>query len=98
MSRDDIEKAVFDLVEEYNGISLWTFKRFPLKKETDLNQDFRMAPEDAAELLEEFAERFAVDPKEITFEKHFPPNLRNPHEPLTIDMLIQSAKAGRWLY
>lgn len=46
MIDSDIEKAVFDLVEEYNGISLLTFTRFALKK--DLNKDFRMAPEDAA--------------------------------------------------
>ncbi|MCU5775841.1 DUF1493 family protein [Erwiniaceae bacterium BAC15a-03b] len=95
MTADDIEQAVFELVEGYNGYWFWLRKRYPLKKETDLNADFRMAPEDAAELLEEYAERFAINPGDIDFGKFF---LTDPHEPLTIAMLIESAKAGRWLY
>lgn len=94
----DIEKKVFDLVEEFNGRSIFTFKRYPLKKETDLNADFKMDPEEAAELMEKYAEIFSIDPGTINFGKFFPPHLRNPHEPLTITMLIESAKAGRWLY
>ncbi|MCL2893576.1 DUF1493 family protein [Brenneria tiliae] len=98
MVSDDIEKTVFDLVEEYNGYWFWLRKRYPLKKETDLNADFRMAPEDAAELLENYAEKFSINPKEIDFDKFFPPNLSTPHQPLTISMLIESARAGHWLY
>ncbi|VTP60726.1 Uncharacterised protein [Serratia rubidaea] len=47
----DVEKAVFALVEEYNGFWFWLLKRYPLTKSTDLRKDFRMAPEDAYELL-----------------------------------------------
>ncbi len=95
MKEDDIEKAVFDLVQEYNGYWFWLRKRYPLKKETDLNSDFKMAPEDAAELLESYAQKFSINPAEIDFDKFF---LKHPHVPLTIDMLIESAKAKRWLY
>lgn len=98
MVTDGLEKAVFDLIEEYNGYWFWLRKRYPLTKETDLNKDFRMAPEDAAELLEKYADKFAINPRDIHFEKYFPANPRTEHTPLTIDMLIESAKAGRWLY
>jgi len=98
MVTDALEKAVFELIEEYNGFWFWLRKRYPLAKETDLNKDFRMAPEDAAELLERYADKFAINSQDIHFEKHFPADLRTDHIPLTIDMLIESAKAGRWLY
>ncbi|CAI2497270.1 Protein of uncharacterised function (DUF1493) [Serratia ficaria] len=94
----DAEKAVFALVEDYNGFWLWLFKRYPLTKETDLRKDFRMAPEDAYELMERYVELFNIDPKDIHFSKYYPENNKSPREPLTINMLIESAKAGRWLY
>jgi hypothetical protein len=98
MVADDIEKAVFELVEEYNGLSLFTFKRFKLQTDTDLNKDFRMAPEDAYELLERYTEKFNINPKDIVFDKYFPEGKKNVHTPITISMLIESAKAGKWLY
>jgi len=96
MVMDDTEKAVFELVEEYNGHWFWLRKRFPLTHETDLNKDFRMAPEDAAELLESFAERFSINSKEINFGRYFPPDYSKPEKPLTIQVLIDSARAGQW--
>ncbi|MCR0997556.1 DUF1493 family protein [Serratia rubidaea] len=94
----DVEKAVFALVEEYNGFWFWLLKRYPLTKSTDLRKDFRMAPEDAYELLERYAEQFNIDPKEIAFSKYYPQSSQSLREALTIEMLIESAKAGRWLY
>lgn len=71
-------------------------------------------PEDATEFLEEYAEEFGVDMSSFKFNRYFPnegirflPNailpryLRTEHhepEPLTVSMLIESAKAGRWLF
>ena len=95
---NSIAESVFALVEEYNGYWFWLRRRYPLQEDTDLNKDFRMAPEDAAELLENYAEKFSIDPQTIDFGKFFPPDLRQKHEPLTIAMLIESAKAGYWLY
>lgn len=66
----DIERAVFELIEQYNGRSLLTFKRFKLTYETDLNEDFRMDPIDAYELLEKYVERFNIDPTDIKFEQY----------------------------
>lgn len=93
---NDIERAVFELVEQYNGRSLFTFERFKLTHETDLNEDFRMDPIDAYELLEKYVERFNIEPTDIKFEQYFPEDFRKPHDPLTIQLLIDSAKAGYW--
>ena len=95
MVDDEIEQAVFALVESYNGYWFWLRGRYPLTKETDLNRDFKMAPEDAAELLEKYAEQFSIDPGEIDFGRYF---LREPYKPLTVGMLIEAARVGRWLY
>jgi len=70
--------------------------------------------EDATDFLEEYAERLNVDMSDFYFNKYFPnegirflPNailpryLKTDHhapEPLTVDMLIDSANAGRWLF
>lgn len=96
-SSDEIGKAVFELVEKYNGRSLLTFRRYQLKPQTDLNGDFRMLPEDAYELMESYVDIFNIDPQEIEFSRYFPLNEGEPHTPLTIALLIESAKAGRWL-
>ena len=97
MVNEDIEKAVFALVEDYNGRSLFTFRRYKLEPDTDLNNDFRMDPLDAYELLERYAERFGINPETITFAEYFPEDFNAPHDPLTIRLLIESALAGRWL-
>ena len=97
MVSEDIEKAVFALVEDYNGRSLFTLRRYKLERDTDLNNDFRMDPLDAYELLERYAERFGINPETITFAEYFPEDFNAPHNPLTIRLLIESALAGRWL-
>lgn len=71
-------------------------------------------PEDARDFLEEYSDILHVDMAHFDFRKYFPntgiwflPNAILPrhmqtdhHEPtaLTVHMLIESAKAGRWLY
>lgn len=97
MVSEDIEKAVFALVEDYNGRSLFTFKRYKLELDTDLNNDFRMDPIDAYELLERYADSFRIDPGTISFNDYFPDDFTTPHDPLTLRLLVESAQAGRWL-
>jgi hypothetical protein len=97
MVSEDIEKAVFALVEDYNGRSLFTLRRYKLERDTALNNDFRMDPLDAYELLERYAEIFGINPETITFAEYFPEDFNAPHDPLTIRLLIESALAGRWL-
>jgi len=94
---EDIEKSVFELIEKYNAPSLFTFKRHPLKHETELNGDFRMDPDDAYELLEKFAEKFSIEPNEIEFSRYYPESRQETKHVLTIQMLVDSARAGRWI-
>lgn len=94
---DEIAKAVFELVEDYNGCWFFLRKRFPLTEETDLYKEFKMAPEDMAELLEKYAEKFDINPGEINFGRYYPHDFGKADAPLTIRLLIESARAGRWL-
>lgn len=97
MVTDDTEKAVFDLVEKYNGRSILTFKRYKLELDIDLNEDFCIDPDEAYELLECYAEKFSIEPGTITFSAYFPEDFTEPHDPLTIRLMVESARAGCWL-
>jgi hypothetical protein len=71
-------------------------------------------PEDASEFIEEYADVLSVDMSVFSFRRYFPndgirflPNailpkyLQTDHHnpaPLTVEMLIKSAEAGKWLY
>ncbi|WP_241622665.1 DUF1493 family protein [Rosenbergiella australiborealis] len=71
-------------------------------------------PEDAADFFEEYFNTLGIDPVGFNFRKYFlnegirflpniilPDYLKTDHhipQNLTIDMLIASAEAGRWLY
>lgn len=71
-------------------------------------------PEDALDFLEEYFEKLKVDIASFEFRRYFPnegvgflPNAILPKymrtdkhkpEPLTVKMLIESARAGKWLY
>ncbi|WP_268745066.1 DUF1493 family protein [Erwinia mallotivora] len=70
--------------------------------------------EDVYELVDKYVEVFRVDCSTINWRRYFPililpflPNCimparlrsdRHKPEPFTVGMLIESAKAGRWLY
>lgn len=71
-------------------------------------------PEDIYEMMDKYAETFNVDCSLICWRCYFPqvvlpflPNKilperlksdRHKAEPFTVNMLIESAKAGRWIY
>lgn len=70
--------------------------------------------EDVYELVDKYVEVFGVDCSSVNWRRYFPililpflPNCimparlrsdRHKPEPLTVRMLVESAKAGRWLY
>ncbi|WP_455812654.1 DUF1493 family protein [Pseudomonas graminis] len=78
------------------------------------NSDESILPEDAQAFFEEYFSQFDIDAKNFSFRNYFPnagirflPNCILPdylktdrHSPrdLTVNMIIESAKAGRWLY
>ncbi|WON78505.1 DUF1493 family protein [Serratia sp. UGAL515B_01] len=76
--------------------------------------EHQTVPEDIYELIDKYSEKFNVDCSKIHWRRYFPqtvfpflPNRilpdrlksdRHKPEQLTVHMLIESAKAGRWLY
>ena len=94
---DDTQARVMALIEPWNGRALLTFRKKTLTPETSLNLDMKLDPEDAAECLQSVFEAFGMDSDQVMFSRYYP---RNPREavPLTIEMLIESARAGRWCF
>ncbi|ELY3902532.1 DUF1493 family protein [Klebsiella aerogenes] len=76
--------------------------------------DHVVLPEDMDSFLNDYSESLNIDIQSFNFRRYFPntgiwflPNailpeyLKTDHhkpEPLTVQMFIESAKAGRWLY
>ncbi|CAI0894104.1 DUF1493 family protein [Serratia proteamaculans] len=105
----DIEQRVYDLIRRHDGIYL--FKKKELTPETDLDTDLNLEDDEAEALMNAFFNEFDIDRNSFSIETYYPPDpplstLFNPFKKkvipivpdLTIYMLIESAKAGRWLY
>lgn len=106
---DIFERQVFELVRRYDGFYL--FKKNNLTAETDLTTDLHLEDDEALELMEEFFTKFSVERGNFSITTYYPPEpplreLLNPFRKrelmqvpdITVGMLIESAKAGRWLY
>lgn len=59
--KEDVGKIVFELVEDYSGRSLLTFRRCKPQLDTDLSKYFWIDPLNACELLEKYTELFNVN-------------------------------------
>jgi hypothetical protein len=106
----DIETRVFALVRRYNGVYLFNNekKQRLLTSETDLDTDMQLDVSEAEDLMEEYFKEFQVDRGHFKIETYYPdepfswnPFKKFPPIPVpdfTIGMLIESAKAGKWLY
>ncbi|XXD11074.1 DUF1493 family protein [Klebsiella sp. R445] len=107
---DEIEQRVFALARRYNGVYLFNNdkKQKLLTLETDLDTDMQLDVGEAEDLMDEFFKEFQVERGNFKIETYYPdePFSWNPFKkfPLlpvpdfTIGMLIESAKAGKWLY
>lgn len=94
---DKIEARIFELVEPYNGRSWLTFNKPVLTGDSSLNHTIKMDEQEAMDLLDEIFTEFNLEHDTLDFSIYFP--IDKPlTKPLTINMLIESAKAGRWLY
>ncbi|QCA05674.1 DUF1493 family protein [Pantoea vagans] len=98
----------------YNSKPLFAKNKPELTLETSLSTGkYPWARETGDEIMNDYFERFSVDSSEFDFlaywpyEKGFLPNFLRPKsqklpdvepKPLTIHMLVESAKAGRWLF
>ncbi len=95
---DTVEKRVYELIKPWNGRSWLTFKIPPLHGDSSLNQTMNMDDEEAQDLLDEIFTEFGLKHSDLDFSVYFPQHNRKEAKPLTINMLIESARAGRWLY
>ncbi|HIB9010901.1 MULTISPECIES: DUF1493 family protein [Citrobacter] len=103
-----IEQRVYELVRPYAGTYLFNHKQVELTPETDLDTDLGIDELEVEDLMNEFFEKLNVERCNFQIETYFPnlPFSWNPFkktEPVpvpdfTIGMLIESAKAGKWLY
>lgn len=82
---------------------LWG-KRKNIVEETRLRDDLQLAYETAESLMDDFFNRWTVDKNGFDINLYFHPeysgtgHIPDPHYPLTVEMLINSARAGKWLY
>lgn len=106
----DIEQRIYTLVRRYDGVYLFNnkAKQRQLNPDTDLDTDMKLDVGEAEDLMDEFFTEFQVEKGNFSIETYYPeepfswnPFKKSPtvHVPdFTIRMLIESAKAGRWLY
>ncbi|AXF78205.1 DUF1493 family protein [Erwinia tracheiphila] len=86
-----------------------TFKRIPFQIDDILQESIES--DDMAYAINDYAEKFFVDMSSMNFESYYPwkvawffrkwytsKPLNQEKKPLTVRMLAESAKAGRWLY
>lgn len=105
---NSIEQSVYELVRPYAGTYLFNIKKVELSPETDLDTDLSIDELEAEDLMNEFFKKFNVERGNFNIEIYYPagpfswnPFKKFPPIPVpdfTIGMLIESAKAGRWLY
>ena len=104
---DSIEQRVYELVRPYAGTYLFNLKKVELTPETDLDTDLSIDELEVEDLMNDFFEKFNVGRGNFKIETYYPAEpfswnsfKKSPLIPVpdfTISMLIESAKAGRWL-
>ncbi|WP_456310684.1 DUF1493 family protein [Serratia proteamaculans] len=105
---DSVEQRVYQLVRPYAGTYLFNIKTVELSPETDLDTDLSLDDLEAEDLMNKFFDTFNVERGCFNIETYYPdvPFSWNPlrkTQPvpvpdLTIGMLVESAKSGKWLY
>ena len=105
---NDIEQRVIALVTRHSGVYIFRRKKYDTyTAESNIHFDVRLDVDDAEELMNEFFGQFNIDRGNFRLEKYYPeaPFSWNPFKKqivdipdFTIGMLIESAKAGKWLY
>ncbi|MDI6426199.1 DUF1493 family protein [Cronobacter dublinensis] len=106
---DDIEKRVITMITHYSGVYIFRKKKYDTyDASSNIHFDVRMDQDDVEEFVEDYSRVFNVDMSSFHIENYYPdvPFSWNPFKKpelvdvpdFTIDMFIQSAKAGCWLY
>lgn len=105
---DNIDQRIYELVQPYAGTYLVNLRKTELTPETDLDTDLSLDDLEASELMDTFFNELHVERGNFKIETYYPniPFSWNPFKKtdpvpvpdFTIGMLIESAKAGKWLY
>lgn len=105
---DDIAQRVIALATRHDGVYLFkNVKKQQLTPQSSIHFDLRLDVDEAQELMDEFFSEFAVSRGSFSLDTYYPdvPLSWNPFKKqvldipdFTIGMLIESAKAGKWLY
>lgn len=106
---DDIEQRVIALVTRRSGVYMFRKKKYDTySASSSIHFDVKLDQDDVEELIEDYSKEFNVDISNFHLETYYPKvtfswNPFKKPEPVdipnfTIGMLIESAKAGKWLY
>ncbi|AKE96039.1 DUF1493 family protein [Cronobacter sakazakii] len=101
----NIEKEIIEFInQDYNPKKYFLFcPKHPVTRDTRIRDDLNLVFEDNEALLQTYFRRWHVEPGGFEILDYFHPDYfgskePDPHKPLTVAMLVESAKAGRWLY
>ncbi|EHL2312606.1 DUF1493 family protein [Salmonella enterica] len=101
----DIEKEIIDFIDqEYNTKKYFLCgPKRTITLDISIRDDLKLVFEDSEELLQEYFKRWNVDSKGFDILNYLNPEYfgskePDPRKPLTVGMLVESAKTGRWLY
>lgn len=82
----------------------------PAEKGWTFQQHFNFVPEDLEDMLLDLFTRYGIEHSNFVLDNYFEPEVfwwqrkrrkeisSRALKPLTLDMIIESAKVGRWLY
>lgn len=85
-------------------------RHYPAKKEWTFEEHFNFVQEDLEEMLFDLFTRYKIEHSNFNLDDYFMPELcwwqfklkrewqHRKFKSLTLEMIIESAKAGRWLY
>jgi hypothetical protein len=101
----DYEQEIIDFIDEgYNTKKYFLFgPKKVITLDMNIRDDLKLVYEDNEELMDEYFKRWNVDRLNFEVLNYFNPEYLgskepDPHKPLTLMMLVESAKAGKWLY
>lgn len=106
---DDIEQRVIALVTRYSGKYMFRKKKYDTyTASSSIHFDVKLDQDDVEAFVGDYSRDLSVNMSDFDMQTYYPEvkftwNPFKKPEPvdipdLTIDMFIQSAKAGKWLY
>jgi len=101
----DYEQEIINFIDEgYNTKKYFLFgPKKVINIDMSIRDDLKLVYEDNIELLDEYFKHWGVDRSNFNVLEYFNPEFlgskeSDPHKPLTLKMLAESARAGKWIY